>query len=218
MSTASAFRVPSALDKEVAVVIPAVAAALRVWDELGLELGEAAVVTAGHPLSRLVANVAVWYGALPVLVIGDEVAADPNVELVPVQDSDKAVSTLSQKLASRPGVVAAELSGRADFVDLLLETIPPLARVLFAGEQRERLTIDYYVNVHRKGLLLRSGEVSPSAERVTDPAAAARLDRAERLLQRADRALACRAALGLDLTPLEGAGRRIEGRSRMQSA
>ena len=144
---------PTANDADLAVLIPAVSAALWVWDTMALDIGEIAIVTDGHRYSRLVALAATWYGAEPVLfVTGDPATAPAGV--TPVSDVIGADETkaLAKRLKQRPGVAAAELSGRAETVDLVLETIPTWARLMFAASRREPLTMDYYVNVHRKGV------------------------------------------------------------------
>jgi hypothetical protein len=59
-----------------------------------------------------------------------------------------------------------------------------------AGTSREPLTIDYYVNVHRKGLRLVSAALDePSSGLAAE--IAARLERATRLLARPARLQAC---------------------------
>jgi hypothetical protein len=90
------------------------------------------------------------------------------------------------------------LTGRASFGDLLLHTVPTLARLMFAGVARDRLTIDFYNNVHRKGLLLHSERFDP-ASAVVAPwtgAGGACFARAARLLARPERAATLRAAVG----------------------
>jgi hypothetical protein len=104
---------------------------------------------------------------------------------------------LVARIGARPGVAATDLSGRAEYVDLLLATLPTFARVMFAGPAREQLTIDFYQNVHRKGLLLHSGTFDPSLEMVATPDGqpAPRIVRAATLLTHPDRAAVCRACL-----------------------
>jgi threonine dehydrogenase-like Zn-dependent dehydrogenase len=150
-----AIEVPAELPVETALLVPLAAVALRAWDSLRLEIGAAAVVTPGL-WSPILSAVAGWYGATPLLVrgAGDAASAGSGVDA-------ETVSRLSAKLAGCPAVCAIELTGRADTVDLLLESVPKYARVLFAGPQGDRLTIDYYVNVHRKGLHLSSTILSP---------------------------------------------------------
>jgi hypothetical protein len=119
----------------------------------------------------------------------------PGVETLP--PGEIAPAALGARLKVRPGVAVAELSGRPDVVDLILEAIPMFTRVLFAGPPGDRLTVDFYVNVHRKGLLLRSSTLAPSASIAAPWAgeAGARLARAARFLTVPARLAECRVAL-----------------------
>lgn len=174
-------------------LVQSVAASLRLWDRLGLSLGEAVVITAGHRWSRLVALVATWYGAVPVIVhSNDPRPLPPGVTRFEAPDPADRARALATLLKGMPAVVAAELSGRADAVDMLLEGLPPMSRLMLAGAAGEPLTIDYYINVHRKGLHLTSCvlDADPPHDRAGDYVV-----RAERLLARTERAEACRAAL-----------------------
>jgi hypothetical protein len=153
---------PPALDANAARLVPLVATALGAWESLGLELGEVALVTGDGPAARLMAVAATWFGACPVLRLGASDALTlPGIETLPAGEFGPAA--LGARLKTRPGVVVIELSGRPDVVDLILEAIPMFTRVLFAGPPGHRLTVDFYVNVHRKGLLLRSSTLAPAS-------------------------------------------------------
>ena len=179
--------VPVALASETAMLIPLVVESLRVWDLLQLEIGAAALVTRAQPWSPLLELVASWYGAIPVPL--DDVERHETA-----RDHDP-VAALRSTLAQYPLVGVVELTGKSDVVDTVLEPLPSSSRVMFAGTQRDRLTIDYYVNVHRKGLHLHSTILSPS--RLFTPAGRdlQRAERAARLLANPARARACSAAV-----------------------
>jgi hypothetical protein len=153
---------------------PLVAEALRVWDTLRLELGDAALITAPSPWAGLLAEVASWYGAFPIVVSLTQDGGD--------RGGSEQVQQLRDRLSGFPAVRAVEVSGRADAVDLLLETVPHETAVMFAGPSREPFTIDYYVNVHRKGLFLASTVLSARRARPVDAASAHIAERASRLL------------------------------------
>jgi hypothetical protein len=162
-----------------------------VWNCLGLSIGEAVVVTAGHRWSRLAALVATWYGAVPVIMSTNDSRPLPaGVTRLEVSDPADRVRVLASMVTECPAVVAADLSGRADAIDMLLEALPPMSRLMLAGDAGEPLTIDYYVNVHRKGLRLMSCVFDEGAS------LGEFVERAERVLARPERAEACRAALG----------------------
>jgi hypothetical protein len=178
--------------EDVAALSQAVSAVLWLWDSVGLELGEVALVTDGHRWSRLAAVVATWYGAIPILFITatpGEVA--PGVTAVASTGSEKEARDLAAMVRGRPGIAAAELSGTAAMVDLLLEALPRGSRVIIAGNAREPLTIDYYLNVHIKGVSLTSGILDAT------PSDAAIDVRAQRLLAQPAFSAACRTALAL---------------------
>ena len=179
---------PNDFPMDAAPMLPAVTAALRVWDQLSLEIGQAAVITPGT-WSPLLATVAEWYGAHALIVGG---IADDSATVSAV-DSE-AVSKLTRRLSAYPAVCAVELSGRADMVDLLLESVPRYSHVLFAGPRGDRFTIDYYVNVHRKGLFLASTVFDPTTK-LEETADSGLVLRAARLLMKTDRATACRRAM-----------------------
>lgn len=155
---------PAAVEPAVAVLVPAVAASLALWETLRLELGDAAVWTGGGPLSALVGQAALWRGACPGIQLGEESSAlDPRqVEQVALADTEAAAARLAQLVAARPGFAAVDFSGRAEVIDVLLEVIPRWGRLLLAGPPGARVTIDYYRNVHRKGIVLATTILEPS--------------------------------------------------------
>jgi hypothetical protein len=178
---------------DIRVLAPAVSSVLRIWDKLGLELGEAAVVTDGHQWSRLAALAATWYGALPVLFVTTTPTGPlPGVTTRPSTGSDEEARELAIVLRRRPAVAAVELSGTAGMVDLLLEALPRSSRLMLAGNARERLTIDYYSNVHIKGVRLFSDVLSAEDRGSSEAAVTVRT---LRLLARPHVAAACRDAL-----------------------
>lgn len=192
LDAAKAIDLPADLPADTALLVPLLGEALRAWDLLSLEMGTAAVVTQGLPWSPLFALVARWYGAVP-LVVGSAGEGDQAGAIV-ASDVD-AVARFAKTLSEFPAVAAIELSGRADTVDLLLEAVPRYARVLFAGPRHDRLTIDYYVNVHRKGMHLASTVLSSMRMFSGGEANAHLVRRACRLLANRARAAACKEAV-----------------------
>ena len=177
---------------DTAGLAPLAAEALRVWDALGLELGGAAVVPAGTPWSAVFVEVATWYGAIPVIV---SAATSPAGADSGAGELGTAVEPLRRQLAQFPAVYAVELTGRAETVDLLLEAIPNRSRVMFAGPARDLFTIDYYINVHRKGLHLASTVLAPRSATSAAEANRRPIERASRLLADRDRVQAFQAAV-----------------------
>ena len=202
MSPDPAPAVPVAGAPDAAALTWPVACLLAMWDALHLELGEAALVTDGHKWSGLATVVAAWYGATPVLFLTEGSSAPAGSALVRVEDPSETVRGLTARLQGRPGVAVAELSGRASLVDLVLESIPSQTGVAMAGEGRDRLTIDFYVNVHRKGLNMVSSVLDPGRPDAPGGAVTtAHVDRAGRLLAQPARLAEARAAAGAALVP-----------------
>jgi hypothetical protein len=177
------------------ILLPTVAKALWIWDTLRLDLGEVALVTDDDDLGPLVALAATWYGPSSVLFLTDRAGlAMPGVTTVPAISGGAETKALATRLSDRPGTAAIELSGRSDVVDVLLEAMPRFSRLMLAGTAREPLTIDYYVNVHRKGLRLVSAAFDDPSTSLTEQLGA-RQERAARLLARPARLEACVEAL-----------------------
>ena len=151
--------VPSTLTPEKAVLLPPLIFALRIWERLGLELGEAAIYTAGSSLSRLVGQVAAWRGAIPVIQLGKEKENDSSLkalEFFAIDDTEDSIRLLSDRIKDKPGTAIVELSGLPECMDIILEIIPKWGRIMCAAHSGSPLTIDFYNNIHRKGVTVQS--------------------------------------------------------------
>jgi hypothetical protein len=171
VSRAACIAMPPDLEQERALAVPTLACALWGWDTLQLELGDTAIYTCGSPLlERAIAAAAVWRGGLPVIRLSAEMAATPldGVEDVSIGDAQQAISRLSAIAGRAPGFAAIDLGGRADVLDILFEVLPRWSRVLLGARSTAPLTVDFYNNVHRKGVRMRTTRLDPS--RVLDPA------------------------------------------------
>ncbi len=165
---------------------PLLASAVQAWQELGLEVGETALVAGEGALADVFCLAALWHGACPVITLG---AAAGRIEgvmgwNVPADDPEPALEELAQLLAGAPAVAAVDLTGRAVIADMFFEVLPQYSRLLLAGDAGEPLTIDYYVNIHRKGIRVLARRVDPEA------VDALMLQRALDLLSSAERAAA----------------------------
>jgi hypothetical protein len=159
------------------------ATALWAWDELDLELGEAAVYTTGTALERMIGCAAIWRGALPVARLGAET---PGVlggtGVVSAMDPHASIRQLAETVRVAPGFAAIDLSGRGEILDILLEVAPRWGRILLGAPTSSHVTIDFYNNVHRKGTYLKAARLDPSL--VFDPMhAAARLPHVARAIR-----------------------------------
>lgn len=166
VSSAECFPLPPGMDVNLAILVPALATALALWERVGLELGEAAATTAGHPLSRLVADLAQRRGAVPSVMLGpagDASEAADGIQPIDWTDPDDATRQLTQIVGKAPGFAAVDLSGRAEIIDVLLEVMPRFGRLVLAGPPGTPTTVDFYKNVHRKGVVIASTPLEPSA-------------------------------------------------------
>ncbi|MBD3868861.1 MAG: hypothetical protein IFK94_12105 [Acidobacteria bacterium] len=167
-------------------VAPYLASALHAWEELRLEVGETALVAGSGTLTNVFCLAALWCGACPVITLGPDGHVDGVSGWdIPAEDPEPTLDRLTTELAAVPAVAAVDLTGRAAVADMFFEVLPQYARLLLAGDTGEPLTIDYYVNIHRKGIDLMAREIDVSS------VDARMLQRASALLSSPDRAEAC---------------------------
>jgi NADPH:quinone reductase-like Zn-dependent oxidoreductase len=191
---ADAVLLPPGVTLAQALLVPSLAAVLALWETLQLELGDVAVITSGSVLSPLAAEVALWRGGCPVVTLGPASVADnPATTHIDWSEPEEAGRQLLAAIGSRPGFAALELSGRADMMDLLFESIPRWGRLLLAGSAGQPITVDFYKNIHRKGVTVNTAVLEPAALFIPGAGAAARaqVTHAIRILQDADRLQRC---------------------------
>jgi threonine dehydrogenase-like Zn-dependent dehydrogenase len=181
-----------------AALIPLLAVALAVVELLEVEIGDCCVVAGDSDVAKITALAASWAGALPVILVSRSGAPVlPEIRSIQVGDMEATITSLTAELRDHPGVVAVDLSGVAEMADMLLQSMPMFSRVVLGGEARQPLTIDFYTNVHRKGLILHSTTLDEAA--AIAPAWAGdtgrRFSRALALLSRPGRVSECRAAI-----------------------
>ena len=172
--------VPEAFEPAAALLAPPLALALWVWERARLELGEAAAVAAGHPLSPLLAWIAVLRGGFPVLQLGGRAGAE-HVEVIDPAGPD-AADRLAGTLAARPGAALVDPSGRPEVADLLLEAMPRWGRLVLAGRAGAPMTFDVYRDVHLKGATVVALRLDPGLLFRPHPGLGRELTRAWRLL------------------------------------
>lgn len=199
-----AVRLPSGVTVAQALLVPPLAAVLALWETLQLELGDVAVITSGSVLSPLAAEVAWWRGGSPVVTLGPASVTDnPATAHIDWSDPEEAGRHLLTAMGSRPGFAALELSGRADMIDLLFESIPRWGRLLLAGSAGQPITVDFYKNIHRKGVTVNTAVLEPAAlfESVAGAPARARVTHAVRILQNAVMLQRCQSLLSERFQP-----------------
>jgi NADPH:quinone reductase-like Zn-dependent oxidoreductase len=184
-----------------ALLIPPLAAVLALWETLQLELGDVAVITAGSVLSPLAAEVALWRGACPVVTLGPAAVSDgAAATAIDWSDPEEASRHLLAAVGDRPGFAALELSGRAEMIDLLFESIPRWGRLLLAGSAGQPITVDFYKNIHRKGVTVNTAVLEPAAlfDAKGGAAARAQVTHATAILEIDSRLRRCVSLLGAE--------------------
>lgn len=158
------------------------AVSLWAWDLLGLELGEIALYTADSSLGGLLAQAALWRGASQVLQIGESTdgKVPPGVEVVPTDNPLAVIRALAPRAARAPGFAAIDTSGRADTLDIFFEVVPTWGRILLGAEKSQPATVDFYNNVHRKGVTLVCRQLGPEVTK--SPELAPHIERAAAIL------------------------------------
>lgn len=184
--------IPQFLGVQDALLAPPLALALSFWDRLHLELGEAAIYTEGDVFADLLGQVAIWSGACPVIKLCNAICKSPLVsgESQLLSDADQALHQLRHRIKEKPGFAAIDLSGRPEIIDLLLEVVPRWGRIMLAGRTRQPLTVDFYNNVHRKGVVLVSSAFEPTYP-LQESQSRAYLPAAFRILQNKEMAAIC---------------------------
>lgn len=184
------------LPEERAMRVPALALALAISDAAALELGEVAVFTSGAAHESVVATVAQWRTCRDVIRLrlhdGLSVCA-PGVREVDGTDPQRAIELIRTEANSAAGYAAIVLSPQPEALDVLLEAMPIWGRLVFGATSSSRATIDFYNNVHRKGVRMVS---VPSTTRFifearARPEVAALVERAMRILTCDDLAAVC---------------------------
>jgi len=177
--------VPGDLAVDLALWLPPLALGLWVWEKLSLELGEVAVCTEGHPFTDLVAQVALWRGACPLIRIGHDVRdhSIPGMEALSLEDPELAVDTLKKRCQNKPGFAAIDLSGLPEMIDIILDALPRWGRVMLGGPTHGPVTLDFYNNVHYKGAVMLSAVFDPSLVFTEKRELTDHLDRAIRIVQ-----------------------------------
>jgi len=190
VAASSALRIPGDLPPKQALAVPRLALALWVWDLVHLELGEVALFTSGSPLERYINQVALWRSGRAVMRLdfGDSVGhPPPDVIAVDGSDPQQAIASVHAACSAAPGFAAVVLSEKSAALDVVLEAAPNWGRIVFAAATAESATVDFYTNVHRKGIRMLAGPASTGTivEQHEQPVVRGYLDRATRLMMSA---------------------------------
>jgi hypothetical protein len=155
--------VPDAVTAALALQAPSLAVSLWFWDRLALELGEVAVYSF-NPSFPFVGQAALWRGGVPVLQVGgSDMVVAPGVEVLTQRDPREIAERITERSRGNPGFAAVELSGLPEIMDVFLEVLPRWSRLMLAGYRSQPLTVDFYNNIHRKGVRIETCSLDPLA-------------------------------------------------------
>lgn len=154
---------PPDLAPRLAILLPPLAMALAAWNQLSLELGEAAVYVGDGPVSGLLGQAALWRGAMPVLEVGIRQSewATPGLTAICSSSADKLVAKIRSSTSQCPGFAAIDTSGSPDMLEVLLDALPKWGRFALCARVSTRATVDFYNNVHRKGARIVGATLDP---------------------------------------------------------
>ncbi len=147
-----------------AMLVPDLALALAICASARLELGEIAVYSSGARHEALIGLVAGWCTGRDVIRIdfNDGAGVTPaGVQKVDGSDPQRALEIIQRSTRNTAGFAAIVLSSKAEAMDVLLEAMPTWGRLVVASRSTESATIDFYNNVHRKGVTVLGMPASP---------------------------------------------------------
>lgn len=155
--------IPDDVTDRRALLAPPLAAALGAWSTLELELGAAAVFAGDGEMDGVLGLTALWHGAMPVVYLSKGSELNMPEEITPVyqDEPESAFDTLITVLGDNPACAGLDASGDPEIVDLLLNCLPKWGHLMLGSNPTEPLTLDYYSNIHRKGVRIRTGFLNP---------------------------------------------------------
>jgi hypothetical protein len=183
-----------------ALLLPHTARALRIWRLLALEIGEAAVYTVGTGSGRLLALLANWRGAIPVVRLSVDGGPDEPVDAVSAADP-AAVDQLRTLIEQAPSAAAVDTTGDGALIRVLLGAMPRWGRLMLASPILDSFTTDVYADIHSKGLKVCSGPDDAAAGLDDLPGWFEDFERARRLLASPARAAQLRACVYFSSDP-----------------
>ena len=163
ISLSTCIFLPQILSPQVAILLPPLAMALATWNQLSLELGEAAVYVGDGPASGLIGQAALWRGAMPVLEVGMQRSewAVPGLTAVCSNSPDELVAKIRSSTSQSPGFAAIDTSGSPEMLEALLDSLPKWGRIALCSRVTTVATVDFYNNVHRKGARIVGASLDP---------------------------------------------------------
>lgn len=140
-----------------AAILPPLCFALTTAERVGFEIGETAVVLGDGICADFLCLALKWSGASPCIrITGRTRDKIPGVQSFPADPGPlmDGLPALKATFHRRPGLALFDADGSPETLELLLEHLPPWARVVLAGNAERKMNLDYYNDIHRKGVSL----------------------------------------------------------------
>lgn len=143
-------------DANFAFALPPLAFALMAADLAGFEIGETAVVFGEGSPADIFCLTLKWCGALPCIRLGAPGNRIPGIESYPCDavSLSNSIPVLKETFGKRPGLAVFDAGDDPDPLEFLFEHLPPWSRIVLAGNHRRGLNLDYYNDIHKKGVSL----------------------------------------------------------------
>lgn len=135
---------------------PILAALLQIAEDAKVELGTAVVISGDCPLSKLFGEMCRWWTPVRIQLSKFDDSIDssgPFSQVFRVSD-ENVQKELADLLQSSAAVSFVDFSGSSDAWDIMFEAAPYWSRLVAAAAVGSPMTIDFYNNIHRKGVTL----------------------------------------------------------------
>lgn len=162
-------RIPEGVSFEEAAFLQLGIIALQGVRKARIELGEGAMVLGLGMVGQLALQLIRLHGAMPVIGV-DQVPTRLQIAQVCGADqvldaSDPSWSAiLKQQAAGQGPPVVIEATGASEGVALALQSARPFGRVILLGSTRGESSVNFYRDVHKKGLTIVGAHLSTTPE------------------------------------------------------
>jgi hypothetical protein len=146
----------SALGNRESLAIPLVATILRLSEEAHIELGDTLVICSDCSLGRLMGEMGKWW-APDRVNLGSEASPEPPTPYFSHQfrvSDENVQDQLGQLLSESKNVTFVDFSGSPDVWNVMLQAAPYWSRIVASALAEIPMTIDFYNNIHRKGVTI----------------------------------------------------------------
>jgi 2-desacetyl-2-hydroxyethyl bacteriochlorophyllide A dehydrogenase len=174
VEAAQAHRVPAGLADEDAPFFNLASIAMQGVRKARIELGEPVAVIGAGLIGLMAIQLSRLQGALPTVSIDQDegrldYASQSGADILLVSD-DRVAKELSKQVGGDGAAVVIEATGHPDALHTALDCTRPFGRVVLLGSTRgETDHVNFYRDVHKKGLTLIGAHNSARPQRESSP-------------------------------------------------